>query len=369
MLKVLIIIGTRPEAIKLAPIVLELQKHPKHFESLVCLTAQHRKMLDQMIEWFQIKVDVDLGLMQQGQSLAKFASRALEAVSYVLEDIQPDVVLVQGDTTTVMMAALAAFYQRIPVGHVEAGLRTRDPYNPFPEEINRRVAGVLATYHFAPTDRAAAALKAEQVPTERIFITGNTVVDALLWTIKKPVYLPFTTDSPRMILVTAHRRESFGAAFDSLCWAIRDLAERNPEVEVVYPVHLNPNVRESVGRILDGRPRIHLLDPLRYEQFCHLMKRSYFILTDSGGIQEEAPVICKPVLVMRETTERQEALEAGAALLVGTDRERIVSEAEKLLNDDRVYQRMAQVGSLYGDGCAAERIVKILLHQFGRSMA
>jgi len=261
------------------------------------------------------------------------------------------------------MAALAAFYLRIPVGHVEAGLRTRDRYNPFPEEINRRIAGVLATYHFAPTDRAAAALRAEQVPGETIFVTGNTVVDALLMTVQRPLNLQlgFSPDCHYPILVTAHRRENFGAPFESLCWALRDLAERNPDVEIVYPVHLNPSVREPVGRILAGQPRIHLLEPLRYEQFAHLMAQAYLILTDSGGIQEEAPVLGKPTLVMRETTERPEAIEAGTARLVGTDRNRIVAEAEHLLHNTEAYHRMAQAGSPFGDGHAAERIVQILL--------
>jgi UDP-N-acetylglucosamine 2-epimerase (non-hydrolysing) len=302
-------------------------------------------------------------LMQPDQGLAGFASRALVAVSKVLQEVRPDVALVQGDTTTVMMAALAAFYQRIPVGHVEAGLRTRDRYSPFPEEINRRMAGVLTTYHFAPTEWAAAALRAEQVSEENIFVTGNTVVDALLMTVRRPVDvdLGFSLDDRRLILVTAHRRESFGAPFESLCLALRDLAERNADVEIFYPVHLNPNVRGPVRRILAEQPRIHLLEPLRYEQFIHLMARAYLILTDSGGIQEEAPVLGKPTLVMRETTERPEAIEAGAARLVGTDRHRIVAEAECLLHDEEAYHTMAQAGNPFGDGRAAERIVNILL--------
>jgi UDP-N-acetylglucosamine 2-epimerase (non-hydrolysing) len=273
------------------------------------------------------------------------------------------VVLVQGDTTTVMITALAAFYQRIPVGHVEAGLRTQDRYNPFPEEINRRLAGVLATYHFAPTARAAAALRDEQVPESNIFVTGNTVVDALLMTVERPVRLEldFNPDGHQLILVTAHRRESFGAPFESLCLALRDLAQRHAEVEIVYPVHLNPNVRRPVERILAQQPRVHLLEPLRYEQFVHLMAHAYLILTDSGGIQEEAPVLGKPTLVMRETTERPEAVEAGTTRLVGTDRRRIVEEAERLLHDRESYRSMAQAGSPFGDGRAAERIVSILL--------
>ena len=360
---VLTVFGTRPEAIKLAPVILELEKRSDRIQSLVCVTAQHREMLDQVLEWFAIRPDHDLDLMQPDQGLADLASRVLMSVSRLLQEVQPDVVLVQGDTTTVMMTALAAFYQRIPVGHIEAGLRTRNRYNPFPEEINRRTASVLATWHFAPTERAAAALRAERVTEENIFVTGNTVVDALLMTIRRPVdlKLDFDLNGRRLIVVTAHRRESFGAPFESLCLALRDLAGRNPDVEIVYPVHLNPKVREPVGRILTGQPRIHLLEPLRYEQFAHLMAQAYLILTDSGGIQEEAPVLGKPALVMRETTERSEAIEAGTARLIGTNRQRIVAEAERLLYDKELYHTMAQVGSPFGDGRSAERIVDILL--------
>ena len=363
MKRVLSIFGTRPEAIKLAPVILELEKHPEGIENLVCVTAQHREMLDQVLEWFRVEPDYDLDLMQPGQGLAEFASRALVAIDQVLQEVRPDVVLVQGDTTTVIMAALAAFYQRIPVGHIEAGLRTGNRYNPFPEEINRRLTGVLATYHFAPTERAAAALRAEQMPEESIFVTGNTVVDALLMTVRRPVGLALDLglDNRRLILVTAHRRESFGPPFESLCLALRNLAERNADVEIVYPVHLNPNVRDPVRRILAQQPRVHLLEPLRYEQFAHLMAQAYLILTDSGGIQEEAPVLGKPTLVMRETTERPEAIEAGTARLVGTDQVRIMAEAENLLHDEGAYHTMAQAGSPFGDGRAAERIVNILL--------
>jgi UDP-N-acetylglucosamine 2-epimerase (non-hydrolysing) len=363
MIKVLSVFGTRPEAIKLAPVILELEKQPERVENLVCVTAQHREMLDQILEWFQIEPDYDLDLMEPDQGLTGFASRALVTASKVLQEVRPDVVLVQGDTTTVVMAALAAFYQRIPVGHVEAGLRTRDRYNPFPEEINRRVTGVLATYHFAPTERAAAALRAEQMPEENIFVTGNTVIDALLMTVQRPVDLElgFCLDDRCLILVTAHRRESFGAPLESLCLALRDLAERNADVEIVYPVHLNPNVRGPAWRVLGDQPSIHLLEPLRYEQFVHLMAQAHLILTDSGGIQEEAPVLGKPTLVMRETTERPEAVEAGTARLVGTDRQRIVAEAERLLHDENAYRAAARAGSPFGDGRAAERIVNILL--------
>lgn len=363
MKRVLSVFGTRPEAIKLAPVILELQRYRDSFENLICVTAQHRQMLDQVLEWFQIAPHYDLNLMQPDQGLAQFASSALAAVSELLRMVQPDVVLVQGDTTTVMVAALAAFYRHIPVGHIEAGLRTRNRYNPFPEEINRRMAGVLATFHFAPTARAGDALRAEQMPEENIFITGNTVVDALLMTLRCSVNLDlnFRLDGRRMILVTAHRRESFGVQFESICLALRDLAERNADVDIVYPVHLNPNVRRPVERILAGQPRIHLLDPMRYEQFVHLAAHAYLILTDSGGIQEEAPVLGKPVLVMRETTERSEATESGTARLVGTDRQRIVDETECLLSKAEEYRAMARAVSPFGDGRAAERIVNILL--------
>jgi UDP-N-acetylglucosamine 2-epimerase len=361
--RILSILGTRPEAIKLAPVILELKKHCGLFEDLVCVTAQHRQMLDQVLEWFEIVPHYDLDLMQPDQGLAQFASRSLVAVSGLLEEVKPDVVLVQGDTTTVMVASLAAFYQRIPVGHIEAGLRTQDRYNPFPEEINRRIAGTLATFHFAPTEGAAAALRTEHVPEQNIFITGNTVVDALLVTVQRSVNLElgFSLDNRRLILVTAHRRESFGAPFKSLCLALRDLAERNSNVEIVYPVHLNPNVRAPVRELLTGHPRIHLLEPMRYEYFVHLMAQAYLILTDSGGIQEEATVLGKPTLVMRETTERPEAIESGTARLVGTNRHQIVAEAERLLLEGEIYSTMAHAGSPFGDGHAAEKIVNILL--------
>jgi len=362
MKRVLSVFGTRPEAIKLAPVILEVRKRPDEFENIVCVTAQHRQMLDQVLDWFAISPDHDLNLMQPNQTLADFAGRALLAIGGLLEEVRPDVVLVQGDTSTAMIAALGAFYRRTPVGHVEAGLRTHDRYNPFPEEINRRIVGALTSFHFAPTERAAETLRGEQVPEGSIFVTGNTVVDALLMTVKRPVRLDlgFSWEGRRLVLVTAHRRESFGAPFESLCRALRDLADRNADVEIVYPVHLNPNVREPVMRILAGHPRIRLIEPLRYEQFSHLMSRSYLILTDSGGIQEEAPVLGKPTLVMRETTERPEAIEAGTARLVGTDRTRIVTEAERLLNDDSAYAAMAHAGSPFGDGRAAERIAAIL---------
>jgi UDP-N-acetylglucosamine 2-epimerase len=362
MINVLVVFGTRPEAIKLAPVIAELQTRSPEIRTHVCVTAQHRQMLDQVLEWFGIAPDFDLDLMEDNQSLCHLAGRVLSGVSEVLDRVRADVVLVQGDTTTTMSAALAASYRGIPVGHVEAGLRTYDMRNPFPEELNRRVASVAATYHFAPTERAASALLAERTPSANIYITGNTVIDALAMTLSRPVPVVLPCDGDgRVVLVTAHRRESFGGPFESMCHALRRLAERNRGIQVVYPVHLNPNVREPVNRILAGHPRIHLLEPLRYEQFVHLMARAYLILTDSGGIQEEAPFLGKPTLVMRETTERQEAIEAGTARLVGTAESSIVDWCERLLGDRSEYDKMAKAGSPFGDGNASRRIVDVLM--------
>lgn len=365
MKRILTIVGTRPEAIKLAPITLEFARRSGEVKHILCSTAQHRQMLDQVHAWFGIEPDIDLNLMAPNQKLADFAAKALLEVTRVVEDVKPDVVLVQGDTTTAMMASLAAVMQKVDVGHVEAGLRTDNLYNPFPEELNRRVTGSVARFHFAPTARSAASLRAENVPADWIFVTGNTVIDALRMTLERDVTLglPFLETGRRVILVTAHRRESFGAPFESLCRALRSIADRNPDVELVYPVHLNPNVREPVGRILVGHPRIHLIEPLSYEKFVHLMAAATLLLTDSGGVQEEAPYLGKPALVMRDNTERPEAVEAGTAKLVGTDEARIVTETELLLRDDRAYQAMAHAGSPFGDGHAARRIADILLNQ------
>ncbi len=362
MIDALVVFGTRPEAIKLAPVIAELQTRSREFHTHICVTAQHRQMLDQVLDWFGITPDIDLDLMEADQSLCCLAGKVISGISEVLDRVRADVVLVQGDTTTTMAAALAASYRGVPVGHVEAGLRTYDMRNPFPEELNRRVASVAATYHFAPTERATRALLEERTPSGNIHITGNTVIDALAMTLSRPVNLELPCDgNGRVVLVTAHRRESFGGPFESMCSALRRLAERNPDVQIVYPVHLNPNVREPVNRILAGHPRIHLLEPLRYEQFVHLMAHAYFILTDSGGIQEEAPFLGKPTLVMRETTERLEAIEAGTARLVGTSEERIVEWCERLLEDRSEYERMATAGSPFGDGKASRRIVDVLL--------
>ncbi len=360
---VMMVFGTRPEAVKIAPLAHALAEHPA-LDAVICVTAQHREMLDQVLDWFHLTPDFDLDLMQPGQTLTGLTTRAIQGVSEVVERVQPDIVLVQGDTTTAMCAALAAFYQRVPVGHVEAGLRTYDLDNPFPEEANRQIVRVMATYHFAPTETARDALLAENVDPAAIYVTGNTVIDALHWTVAQPhtLDLPLPLDVPgeRLVLITAHRRESFGADFESICLAIKQIAERNPDVRLIYPVHLNPNVQEPVYRILSDVERVHLIDPLPYPDFAHLMNRVDLIITDSGGLQEEAPALGKPVLVMRHTTERPEAVAAGTARLVGTDTADIVTAAEELLHDAAAYARMANAISPFGDGHAAERIVKIL---------
>lgn len=370
-LTVLSIVGTRPEAVKMAPVIQALAVQPG-VRALVCATAQHREMLDQVFEIFAIRPDVDLNLMQPNQTLPALTALAVTRVSQVLHDLQPDLVLAQGDTTTVMVAGLASFYAQIPMGHVEAGLRTHQRYSPFPEEMNRRLVGALASLHFAPTTRAVAALQAEGVPTEDIFLTGNTVVDALQSIAAQPftpaaalrAQLPPPSDR-RLLLVTAHRRENFGAPFESICHGLGEIVERNPDVELVYPVHLNPHVREPVFRILAGRARIHLIEPVEYRTLVYLLKRCTLVLTDSGGIQEEAPVLGKPVLVLRRDTERPEGIEAGNARLVGTAQADIVRETERLLHDEAAYQTMSQATSPYGDGRAARRIVDAIATRFG----
>jgi UDP-N-acetylglucosamine 2-epimerase (non-hydrolysing) len=362
-LRVLTIFGTRPEAIKLAPVVLELSKFPSDVRSVVCITAQHRDMLDQVLRIFDIQPDLDLNLMTENQTLPDLTSAALLGVTGVLEQVQPDVVLVQGDTTSAMAAGLAAFYRKIPVGHVEAGLRTGDRYQPFPEEINRRLLTSIATYHFAPTDVARDALLREGVPEDAVLMTGNTVVDALQIIAREgeaPNGLAALGTERRLILMTAHRRENFGAPLEAICRAVLHLIEHNADVEVAYPVHRNPNVRSTVERMLSGQDRIHLLPPLEYDQFIQLLSRSTLVLTDSGGLQEEGPVLGKPVLVMRETTERPEGVAAGSNRLVGTNTESIVSAAEQLLHDPAEYESMARASNPFGDGHAAERIVEFL---------
>lgn len=370
MKKILTVFGTRPEAVKLAPVILELQKYQGQISSRVCVTAQHRQMLDQVLALFGIVPDIDLDLMQPGQSLSELTARVISRTDSVFRDERPDLVLVQGDTTTVMAVALAAFYHQIPVGHVEAGLRSQDRYSPFPEEINRRISSVLSTYHFAPTETARQALLREGVPDDKIYVTGNTVIDALHMIIRRPIPLAAKTllaragingssHCPRLILVTAHRRENFGAPLESLCLGLKKLVERNPDVVILYPVHLNPSVQQPVYRLLDNVDRIILTTPVQYDVMAHLMNSAYLVLTDSGGIQEEAPTLGKPVLVMRTETERPEAVAAGTAKLIGPDGERIVTEAEHLLKDEGAYQQMAQAISPYGDGHAAEYVVKI----------
>ncbi len=362
----MVVLGTRPEAIKLAPVILELQGPTSSLTPIVCVTGQHREMLHPVLEWFAIKPDIDLHLMQANQDLSSFAARALTDVGGAIRSAKPHAVLVQGDTTTALMAANAAFYQRVPVGHVEAGLRTRDLYNPFPEEMNRRIISVLARFHFAPTEGARQALLAEQVDPQTVFCVGNTVVDALRLTLAREPEIErktFASEDRRLILVTAHRRESFGSPFEEICGAIRTIADRNDDVEFIYPVHLNPNVRDPVSRLLGEHPRIRLIEPVRYEQFVHLMNSCYLILTDSGGIQEEAAVLGKPTLIMRTTTERPEAVSSGTALLVGTSQEAIVANTERLLSDGSAYKSMAKAQSPFGDGSSARRIVEILAEQ------
>lgn len=367
MLKVLSIFGTRPEAIKLAPVIKALRGAPQEFASRVCVTGQHRELLDPVLRLFHIRPDTDLAVMQSDQSLYALTARVLTGLEGVLGKERPDWVLVQGDTTTTLAASLAAYYARIAVAHVEAGLRSYDPWQPFPEELNRRLADALATLHFAPTEGARQNLLAEGVPEARIRVTGNTVIDALLDVAARPydfargplASLPL--NARRVILVTAHRRESFGPPLRALCQAVRQLAERYPgDVQVVFPVHLNPNVQKPVRQELGTRPNIALLDPLDYEPFVHLMKRATLILSDSGGLQEEAPALGVPVLVLRQVTERPEGVAAGAAQVVGTDPEAIVAAAVRLLEDPREHAKMARTRNPYGDGRASQRILEAL---------
>ncbi|WP_159567394.1 non-hydrolyzing UDP-N-acetylglucosamine 2-epimerase [Budvicia diplopodorum] len=369
-MKVLTVFGTRPEAIKMAPLVHALADDT-YFESRVCVTAQHREMLDQVLKLFDIKPDYDLDIMRPGQGLTEITCRILEGLKPVLEDFKPDVVLVHGDTTTTLATSLAAFYQCIPVGHVEAGLRTGDIYSPWPEEGNRKLTGHLAMYHFSPTETSKQNLLTEAIPTSRIFVTGNTVIDALFWVrnrIKNDSSLqsemeqryPFLQQKKKVILVTGHRRESFGDGFERICGALADIARTHPDVQVVYPVHLNPNVREPVKRILSDIDNVILIEPQDYLPFVYLMDHAYLILTDSGGIQEEAPSLGKPVLVMRKTTERPEAVAAGTVRLVGTDIALILEEVSRLLTDESEYHLMSRAHNPYGDGKACQRILDVL---------
>ena len=363
-MKIICTVGTRPEAIKMAPVILALKQQP-WADVRVLATAQHRHMLDQVLSFFGIAPDIDLNIMRPNQALTTLTGRLLLELDDVLQAEKPDAVLVQGDTTTVMAMALACFYHRIPVGHVEAGLRTWDMQNPFPEEANRVIAGKLAQWHFAPTEGSRQNLLKEGVPDSEIIVTGNTVIDALLMTAAKDLELPLPLDPrKRLVLVTSHRRENFGEPFRDICRALYTLAKNNPDVQFLYPVHPNPNVKDVVYEFLSGLPNFTLCEPLDYAPFIAAMKRAYIILTDSGGVQEEAPALGKPVLVLRDETERPEAVEQAVVKLVGPNYERIVKEAQSLLDDEAAYKAMARGVSPYGDGHAAERIVKTLQEHF-----
>ncbi|MGI6492407.1 MAG: non-hydrolyzing UDP-N-acetylglucosamine 2-epimerase [Pelotomaculum sp.] len=374
MLKIMAVFGTRPEAIKMAPLVKELEKLQPEIACRVAVTAQHREMLDQVLHLFDIKPAYDLDIMQQGQTLFDITSRALNGLKQVLEKEKPDLVLVHGDTTTTFVASLAAFYLQIPVGHVEAGLRTRNKYSPFPEEINRTLTGVLADLHFAPTATARQNLLAEGVAADAIFVTGNTVIDALLATVQPeyhfadPMLNTLDYQQQRVLLVTTHRRENLGEPMREIYQALREVVLNYPDVQVVFPVHKNPAVRRVVDEELGGLGRVHLTEPMDYQPFANLIGRSYLVLSDSGGLQEEAPSLGKPVLVLRDTTERPEAVDAGTVLLVGTAREAVAAAARKLLDDRSYYTQMANAVNPYGDGQAARRIVQAIRYHFGLAM-
>jgi UDP-N-acetylglucosamine 2-epimerase (non-hydrolysing) len=366
MYKVLTIFGTRPEAIKMVPVIKELEKYPDRFEVKVCVTAQHRQLLDQVLKLFHIHVHHDLNLMEENQNLFGFSSQLMMSLQKVLQKEKPDLCLVQGDTTSAFLSGLASFYYKIKVGHIEAGLRTFDKYRPFPEEVNRRLLSVLADFHFAPTENARNNLLQENISKDKIFVTGNTVIDALLCVVEDDYQfqnpeLEKIDFTKKIILVTLHRRESFGKPFVSMCRALKQLKIQNKEIEIVYPVHLNPNVQRPVRTILGNVKGIHLIQPLDYKNFVQLLKRSHLVLTDSGGIQEEAPALGKPVLVLREKTERPEAIQAGTAKVVGTEKERIVEQVNQLLHNRSKYQKMAKAQNPFGDGKAAQRIAKIIL--------
>jgi len=362
--KLFFIFGTRPEAIKMAPLIKEFQKHDE-FDVKVCVTAQHRQMLDQVLALFDIKPDFDLNLMKPNQDLYDITSNVLLGLRDIYKSYLPDMVFVHGDTTTTFGASLASFYQKIPVAHIEAGLRTYDIYSPFPEEINRQLTSKIASFHFAPTKVAKDNLLKEGIDESKIIVTGNTVIDALLEVVKKLENKKIDIDgyavgSRKFILVTGHRRENFGEGFLNICQALKDVALANPDIDIVYPVHLNPNVQKPVYEILDSVQNIYLIKPLDYEPFVYLMSKSFFIVTDSGGVQEEAPSLGKPVLVMRDTTERPEAVRAGTVKLVGTNKELIVSEMTNLLNDNEIYKTMSEAHNPYGDGKACMKIVDVI---------
>lgn len=379
MKKIMLVFGTRPEAIKMAPLVKEFQKYPEDFETVVCVTGQHREMLDQVLHIFDIRPDYDLNIMKQGQDLYDVTARVLTGMRDVLKEVIPDIVLVHGDTTTSTAAALAAFYQQIPVGHVEAGLRTYNIYSPWPEEMNRQITGRIATYHFAPTQLSKSNLLKENVSEDKITVTGNTVIDALYWVVDKiksdkkldakleailkdaGYDVNRLADGRKLVLITGHRRENFGDGFINMCTAIKDLTQKYPDVDFVYPMHLNPNVRKPIhevfGEDLSNLGNMFFIEPLEYLSFVYLMEKSDIVLTDSGGIQEEAPGLGKPVLVMRDTTERPEALDAGTVKLVGTDYDKIVGSVSELLDDKKAYEKMSKAVNPYGDGKACGRIV------------
>lgn len=380
MKNMMLVFGTRPEAIKISPLVKEFQKYPEKFETIVCVTGQHREMLDQVLRIFDIQPDYDLNIMKQGQDLYDVTARVLTGMRDVLKETRPDIVLVHGDTTTSTAAALAAFYQQIPVGHIEAGLRTHNIYSPWPEEVNRQITGRIATYHFAPTSLSKDNLLQEGISGEQIIVTGNTVIDALYMVVEKikndgilscelekvlkasGYDISRLSDGRKLVLITGHRRENFGDGFISMCKAIKSLSEKYPEVDFVYPMHLNPNVRKPIHEVFGESQRANLffIEPLEYLSFVYLMEKSAIVLTDSGGIQEEAPGLGKPVLVMRDTTERPEALEAGTVKLVGTDYDKIVNEVSGLLDSQEYYEKMSKAINPYGDGKACSRIVKAL---------
>lgn len=367
-IKVMTIFGTRPEAIKMAPLVLELQKHPEQIESIVTVTAQHRQMLDQVLDIFGITPNYDLNIMKDRQTLIDITTRGLEGLDKVMKEAKPDIVLVHGDTTTTFIASLAAFYNQIPIGHVEAGLRTWDKYSPYPEEMNRQLTGVLADLHFAPTAKSATNLQQENKNEAAIFITGNTAIDALKTTVKETYAHPVLdkVGNDRLVLMTAHRRENLGEPMRNMFRAIKRLVEKYEDVQVVYPVHMNPVVRELAGEILGNHDRIQLIEPLDVIDFHNFASRAHLILTDSGGVQEEAPSLGVPVLVLRDTTERPEGIEAGTLKLAGTEEETIFSLADELLSNEEAHAKMAQASNPYGDGKASERIVAAILEHFNK---
>ncbi len=371
-MKIMPVIGTRPEAIKLAPVIKELERHPEEFEVVPVMTAQHRQMLDQVLKLFKIIFSYDLDIMENNQTLSGLTARIIEKFDAIVRKEEPDWIHIQEVTTTNFASDLIGFYHKIRIAHIEAGLRTYDKYRPFPEEINRRLTDVLTDFHFAPTERTKENLIAESIPEENIFVTGNTVIDALFMTLENlkndksmlhrlnSQFSFLNSRSTKLILVTAHRRENHGEPLESICFALKEIVQANSEVEVIYPVHLNPSVQEPVKRMLKDSQRIHLISPLDYESFAWLMDKSYLILTDSGGVQEEAPSLGKPVLVLRQVTERPEAVETGTVRVVGLDRDKIVKEAQRLLDDQALYEKMSKAANPYGDGKAAKRIVEIL---------